>query len=87
MSFARKFGDSYGKRLMDATSKTGIDASKAAPKRVVRKIAEGTGDFIGNKIADMVTSACKSKQKRKKVEEIYIPTAKRQQIIDDIKKF
>ena len=87
MSFARKFGDSYGKRLMDATRKTGIDASKAAPKRVVRKIAEGTGDFTGNKIADMVTSAGKSKQKRKKVEEIYIPPEKRQQIIDDLKSF
>ena len=35
----------------------------------------------------MVTSAGKSKQKRKKVEEIYIPPEKRQQIIDDLKSF
>ena len=60
---------------------------KTAPKRVVQKTAEATGDFIGNKIADMVTSACKSKQKRKKVEEIYIPPEKRQRIIDDLKSF
>ena len=87
LSIVRKVGDKYGKRLMETATTTGIDAAKAAPKRVVQKTAEATGDFIGNKIDDMVTSACKSKQKRKKVEEIYIPTAKRQQIIDDIKKF
>ena len=35
----------------------------------------------------MVTSAGKSKQKRKKVEEIYIPPEKRQQMIDGLKSF
>ena len=29
-SFARKFGDKYGKKLMDTVAKTGIDAEKAA---------------------------------------------------------
>ena len=28
LSFARKFGDKYGKKLMDTTTKTGIDAVK-----------------------------------------------------------
>ena len=60
---------------MDIASKTVIDAAKTASKRVVRKTAEATGDFIGNKIADKITSVGKSKKdgKRKKVEEIYIP--------------
>ena len=75
LSFARKFGNKYGKKLMDIASKTGIDAAKTASKRLVQKTAEATGDFIGNKIADKITSVGKSKKdgKRKKVEEIYIP--------------
>ena len=30
LSFARKFGDKYGKKLVDSTTKTGIDAVKTA---------------------------------------------------------
>ena len=85
--FARKFGDKYGKKLMDTATKTGIDAEKTASKRVVQKIAEATGDLIGNKIADQIISAGKSKEKTNKVEEIYIPPEKRQQIINDLKLF
>ena len=35
LSFARKFGDKYGKKLMDTATKTGIDTAKTASKRVV----------------------------------------------------
>ena len=35
LSFARKFGDKYGKILMDIATKTGIDPTKTASKRVV----------------------------------------------------
>ena len=52
MSFARKSGDTYGKNLMDAETKIGIDIAKTASKRVVQKTAETTEDLIGNKIAD-----------------------------------
>ena len=37
LSFARKFGDKYGKTLIDTATKTGIDAAKTASKRVVKK--------------------------------------------------
>ena len=89
LSFARKFGDKYGKKLMDTATKTGIDAAKTASKRVVQKTAEATGDLTGNKIADKITSIGKPKEKEKtkKLEEIYIPPGKRQQIIDDPKFF
>ena len=50
LSFAIKFDDKYGKKLMDTAIKTGIDAAKAASKWVVQKTAEATGDLIGNKI-------------------------------------
>ena len=37
-SLARKFGDKYGKKLIDTATKTGIDAAKTASKRVVQKL-------------------------------------------------
>ena len=74
---------------MDTAAKTGIDAAKSSSKRVVQKTAEATGDLIGNKTADKITSIGKTeeKEKTKKVEEIYIPPKKGQQIIDDLKLF
>ena len=86
LSFARKLGNKYGKTLMDTATKAGIDAAKT--KRVVQKTAEATGDLIGNKIPDKITSIGKFKKKeKKKAEEIYILPEKRQQIIDDLKLF
>ena len=70
LSFARKFGDKYRQKLMDTATKTGIDEAKTAPKRVVQKTAEATGDLTGNEIADKITSVGKSKEKTKKPEEI-----------------
>ena len=40
-----------------------MDAAKAASKRVVQKTAVLTGDLIGNKIADKITSIVKPKEK------------------------
>ena len=74
---------------MNTATKTGIDPAKTVSKRVVQKTAEATGDLIGNKIVHKFTSAGKSKEddKTKKVQEIYIPPEKKQQIIDDLKLF
>ena len=91
LSFARKVGDKYGKKLMDTATKTGIDAAKTTSKRVVQKAAEATGDLIGNKTADEITSLGKTRSKKKEKEEegqeIYIPPEKRQQIINDLRLF
>ena len=70
---------------MDTATKTGIDATKTTSKRVFQKTAEATGDLIGNKIADKITS--ESKEKTNKIESIYIPSEKGQQIINDLKLF
>ena len=83
LSFAKKFGNKYSKKLMDTATKKGMDAAKAASKRVVQKTAEATGDLIGNKIANKITSLGKPKE----TEEIYIPPEKRQQIIDALRLF
>ena len=66
LSFPGKFGDKYGKKLIDAATKTGIDAAETAFKRVAQKTAEATGYLIGSKTADIITSAGKSKNKEKK---------------------
>ena len=66
LSFARKFGDKYGKKLIDTATKTGIDAAKTTSKRGVQKTAEATGDLIGSKIADKTTSVGKKKETKKR---------------------
>ena len=70
-----KIGGKNGKKLMDTSTKTGIEAAKTACKRVVQKTAEAIRDLIGNKIADNITSLGKTKSKEKEDEKqgIYIP--------------
>ena len=70
-------------KLMDTATKTGIDAEKTA------SAAEATGDLIGNKIVDKITSLGKTKRKGKEDERqgIYIPPEKGRQIIDDLRLF
>ena len=63
LSFAKIFGDKYSKKLMDTATKAGIDTAKTTSKRVVQNNAAATGDLIGNKIADKITSVGKSKNK------------------------
>ena len=53
------------KKLMDTATKTGIDDAKTASKWVVQKTAEATGDLIGYKIADKISSLGKTKNKEK----------------------
>ena len=82
------FCNKYGKKLMDTATKAGIDAARTTSKRIVQKPTEATGDLTRNKIADKITSIGKPKEReRKKIEEIYIPPEKRQQIIDDLRLF
>ena len=69
LSFARKFGDEYDKKLMDTVTKTGINVAKTSSNRVVEKPAEATGNLIGNKIADKITSVGKTKDKEQKIKQ------------------
>ena len=60
LSFAKYMGKSlsniYGQKLLDSAKKSAIDAIKATSKRAIQKTAEASGDLIGNKIADKITS-------------------------------
>ena len=87
LSFAKNFGNKYGKKLMDAATKTGIDAAKTASKRVAQKSAEATRDLTGIKITDKITSIGKPKEKETKKTRNLYPPEKRQQIIDDLRLF
>ena len=64
---------------MDTATKAGMDVAKTASKRAVQKTAEATGDLIGNKKADEITSIGKPKEKEKtkETEEIDIPPEKK----------
>ena len=71
LSFARNFGDKYGKsivnsknvkNLMDGATKTSKDFAKIVGKKIIHKSAEATGDLVGNKIADKITSMGHSKE-------------------------
>ena len=67
LSFAKNMGKSlsnkYGQQLLDTAKKPTTDAIKTASKREIQKTAEATGDLIGNKIADKITSISKKPAK------------------------
>ena len=44
---------------VDTAKKSATDVIKTASKRGIQKPAEATGDLVGNKIADKITSASK----------------------------
>ena len=56
LSFAKNIGkhlsNKYGQKLFDSAKKSTTDAIKTASKKSIQKTAVGTGDLIGNKIAD-----------------------------------
>ena len=95
MSFARSMSNKYGKKLVDTAKKSATDAIKTASKRAIQKAAEATGDLVGKKIADKMTSVSKKSTKKlptidKDVElatheKKHISPEERQQIIDELK--
>ena len=77
--------------------KSTTDAIKTASERAIQKTAEATGDLIGNKIADKITSVSKKSTKELPNDETevdveratpikrYISPEERQQIIDELR--
>ena len=65
LSFAKSMGKSlsikYGQNIFDSAKKFTTDLIKTVSKRAIQKTAEATGNFIGNKIADEITSVSKKK--------------------------
>ena len=47
----------YSQKITDHSKQSAINAFKTASKRRIQKTAEATGNLIGNKIADKITTA------------------------------
>ena len=96
LSFPKNMGknvsNKYGQNLLDSAKKSTTDAIKMASKRAIQKTTEATGDLIGNKIADKITSVSK-KSNNNNNEDVeltthkkrYIPPEQRQQIINELR--
>ena len=83
----------YGRKILDKSMDAGKDFAKIAGKKMLTKSAEATGDLIGNKIADKITTSPRNKAQKEddrimeETQEILIPPEKREQIIRDLKLF
>ena len=80
LSFAKSLSNKYGKKLLDNTKKSTIDAIKTASKRAIQKTAEATEDLIGNKIADKITSVFKKSSNNNNNENVELTTHKKRYI-------
>ena len=97
LSFAKNMSkhlsNKYGQKLFDSAKKSTTDTIKTAPKRAIQKTAEATGDLIGNKIADKITSVSKKKPNNNNNEDVeltthkerYISPGERQQIFNELR--
>ena len=81
------------RNLLIQPKKSATDAIKTASKRAIQITAEATGDLIGNKIADKITSVSKKKSNNDNDDDVklathkkrYISPEERQQIIDELR--
>ena len=105
LSFAKIFGNKYVKRIVNkgitaakrfnkskygkALKKEGLKFPKTSGKQILKKTAESTGDLMGNKIADKISSLNNKPEEHLKEQpeeqEIIIPPERRQQVIDDLR--
>ena len=100
LSFAKNMGKNLrnkcSQKHLDSPKKSTTNAIKTASKRSIQKIAEATGDLIGNKIADKITNVSKkstgelqskndsANNETEAPRKRYISPKKTQQIIDDL---
>ena len=91
---AKNMSNKYGLKLVDTAKKSATDAIKTTSKRAIQKTAEATGDLVGNKIYNKITSASKKSHNaeiqsnevnNETPKEIYISPKERQQIIDELR--
>ena len=83
LSFAKNIGKNlskkYGQKFFDRGKKSANEAIKIVSKKAVQKTPEATGDLIGNKIADKITSIPKKTVKELPInnEDVEITTRKK----------
>ena len=69
----KNLSNKFGQKLIDNAKKPTTDTMKTASKREIQKTAETTGDLIGNKIADKITSVSKKSPKELQNNEMEAP--------------
>ena len=79
-SFAKSLSYKYRQKRLDSTKKSATEAIKTASKRAIQKTAEATGDLIGNKIADTITSVSKKSSNNNNDESVELTTHKKRYI-------
>ena len=94
LSFARNIGTHATKVAKNMSEKYSQKLVDSAKKSAIQKTTKATGDLIGNKIADKITSASK-KSHNEEIQsnevnneipkERYISSKERQQIINELK--
>ena len=57
----KSLSNKYGQKIFDSAKISTTDAIKTASKRAIEKTGAGTGDLIGNKIADKIRSILRKK--------------------------
>ena len=58
---SKSLSNKYGQKLFDRAKKSTTDPTKTTSKSAIQKTAEATGDLIGSKIPDKITSISKKK--------------------------
>ena len=89
-----QLSNKYGQKLLDRAKKSTTDAIKASSKRAIQIPDKATGNPIGNKIADKITSFSKkpNNNNNNNNEDVkltthkkrYISPEERKQIIDEL---
>ena len=89
---SKNLSNKYSQKLFDHAKQYTKDTLKTAPKRVILKTPEATGDFIGNIIADKITSVSKTlllndseANEEEIIRERFIPLELRHRIIDNLR--
>ena len=99
LSFAtnidKNLSNKNGQNLLDSAKKSTKDDIKTASETAIQKTAKGTGDLIGNKIADKISVSKKSSVEHSKNNDAnseievpkkrYVSPEERQQIIDELR--
>ena len=78
MSFTRNLSNKYGKQLLDAATKTGLNALKTMTKKVAHKVAGATEEFIGNRSPNKIVKPIPmSDENSRNAEEMIISSEKK----------
>ena len=79
--FGTNLSNKCRRRLLDASTKTGLDVLKTASTKVAHKAAEATGEFIKNKIVNKIVNP-------KPVPDVNsrnVPPEQKEEILDELR--